>query len=67
LLISLIRIYIKNDGLDWRNEKLLAYVMTRKWMHLIEREYVHAICIHCAGAYDPWNVRQRKGFQGYVG
>lgn len=53
LLNSLMRIYIKDDRLDYRNEKLLAYVMTRKWTHLIEREYAHAICIHCAGVYDP--------------
>lgn len=35
-----------------RNEKLLAYVMTRKWTHLIEREYARVIrtLAHCAEA-----------------
>lgn len=53
LVNSLTRIHIKDDRLDYCNEKLLAYVMTRKWTHLIKREYTHAICIHCAGVYDP--------------
>lgn len=34
---SLTRIYTKDDILDYCNERLLAYVMTRKWTHLIER------------------------------